>query len=221
VFTGLIESVGKLERRSPRGPGARIAVVTGLANLVLGESIAVSGCCLTVDAITPNGFEADASAETLAKTTLGAIPIGSRLNLERALTLQTRLGGHIVTGHVDGVGTLVSRAPLGEAEQLTFRFPAELGRFIAAKGSITVDGISLTVNEADADTFKVAIIPHTKKQTQIGDVAIGGGINLEVDLLARYVLRMLEIAPETATAAGATESKDSRLLELLRRGGYV
>ncbi|HSQ63975.1 MAG TPA: riboflavin synthase [Polyangiaceae bacterium] len=221
MFTGLVESVGKLEARAARGPGARLSIATSLPSLALGESIAVGGVCLTVDAVTRTGFEADASAETLEKTTLGALRAGGRVNLERALTLDKRLGGHIVTGHVDGVGALVSRSPLGEAERLTFRFPAELGRFIAPKGSITVDGISLTVNGVSGDTFDVAIIPRTNKETTIGDVAVSGAVNLEVDVLARYVLRMLDAKAAAAAEPAAQADKDAALGELLRKNGYM
>ncbi len=191
MFTGLVEAVGKIASRAPRGPGARIGISAPLGALELGESISVSGVCLTVDTITGDGFEVDASAETLAKTTLGSLTTGARVNLERALTLQERLGGHLVSGHVDGVGTLASRVPLGEAEKLVFRFPAELTRLIAPKGSITIDGISLTVNAVLSDTFEVAIIPRTSKETCLGDVMPGGNVNLEVDVIARYVHQLL------------------------------
>ena len=192
MFTGLIEAVGKLVARTSRGPGARLVVAAPLGALALGESISVNGVCLSVDAITKDGFEADASAETLARTTLGSLAIGtSRLNLERALRLDARLGGHIVSGHVDGVGALVSRAKMGDAERLVFRAPRELMRFIAPKGSIAVDGTSLTVNEVEKDTFSVAIIPRTRKETRIDDLAKGDPVNLEIDLVARYVERLL------------------------------
>jgi riboflavin synthase len=216
MFTGLIEAVGKLVARTSRGPGARLVIAAPFTELVLGESISVNGVCLTVDAITKDGFEADASAETLAKTTLGALSLGARLNFERALRLDARLGGHIVSGHVDGVGALVSREPMGDAERLVFRAPSELLRFIAPKGSIAVNGISLTVNEVGGDTFSVAIIPRTKQETQLGDVAAEGVVNLEIDLLARYVLRLLQVAPEESPRA-----KDASLLELLKKNGYV
>lgn len=202
MFTGLIEAVGTLESRAARGKGARIAVACPFEALALGESIAVSGVCLTVDAITKTGFEADASSETLAKTTLGDLAIGARVNLERALTLEKRLGGHIVSGHVDGVGELVSRAPIDDllhgsaamgAERIVFRAPRELMRFIAPKGSIAVDGVSLTVNEVEGDTFSVAIIPRTAKETRISDVSPGGAVNLEIDVVARYVLRARDV----------------------------
>jgi len=217
MFTGLVETTGKLVARSPRGPGARLLVAAPLGALALGESISVSGVCLTVDAITKDGFEADASAETLAKTTLGALALGARVNLERALRLDSRLGGHIVSGHVDGVGALVSREPLGDAERVVFRAPAELMRFIAPKGSIAVDGVSLTVNSVKDETFAVAIIPRTQKETLLGDVAPGGAVNLEIDLLARYVLRLMQ----ASTGQGSADERDASLLELLRKNGYM
>ena len=216
MFTGLIEAVGKLVARTARGPGARLVIAAPLGQLVLGESISVNGVCLTVDAITNDGFEADASAETLARTTLGALALGARLNLERALRLDSRLGGHIVSGHVDGVGALVSREKMGDAERVVFRAPKELLRFIAPKGSIAINGISLTVNDVDGEMFSVAIIPRTNKETQLGDVPSEGPVNLEIDLLARYVLRLIE-APKERTGS----EKDASLLELLKKNGYV
>ncbi len=196
MFTGLIEAVGSVAARIPRGNGARITVRAAFDSpLAMGESVSVSGVCLTVDAITPDGFEADASEETLAKTTLGSATL-TGVNLERAVTLDKRLGGHLVSGHVDGVGQLVAREAMGDAEKLVFRAPDELLRFIAPKGSITVDGISLTVNEVVGDTFAVAIIPRTKQETTIGAVALAGAVNLEVDLVARYVLRALDAGAE-------------------------
>ena len=191
MFTGLVEAVGTLASRAARGPGARLAIRCKLGDLALGESISVSGVCLTVDAVGKTGFEADASKETLDKTTLGKLRVGARVNLERALTLEQRLGGHLVSGHVDGVGALVSRAKMGDAERLVFRAPRELMRFIAPKGSIAVDGTSLTVNEVEKDTFSVAIIPRTRKETRIDDLAKGDPVNLEIDLVARYVERLL------------------------------
>ncbi len=215
MFTGLVEATGKLVARTPRGPGARLVIAAPLEGaLELGESISVGGCCLTVDAVTKDGFEADASAETLAKTTLGGLAVGSRVNLERALRLDSRLGGHIVSGHVDGVGSLVSREPLGDAERVVFRAPEELMRFIAPKGSIAVDGVSLTVNEVKGETFEVALIPRTQNETSLRDIAPGGAVNLEIDLLARYVLRLMQ-APAPA------QERDASLLEVLRKNGYM
>ena len=215
MFTGLIEAVGKLVARTSRGPGARLVIAAPFAELALGESISVNGVCLTVDTITKSGFEADASAETLAKTTLGVLSLGARLNLERALRLDARLGGHIVSGHVDGVGALVSREKMGDAERVVFRAPKELMRFIAPKGSIAVDGISLTVNDVEGEMFSVAIIPRTNEETRLGDVPLEGPVNLEIDLLARYVLRLLEVPEKSA------RDKDASLLELLKKNGYV
>lgn len=217
MFTGLIEAIGTLESRAPRGKGARVAIACSFTGLELGESVAVSGVCLTVAAIVQRGFEADASSETLAKTTLGDLPIGARVNLERAATLQKRLGGHIVSGHVDGTGALVARAPIDEAERYVFRAPHDLMRFIAPKGSIAVDGTSLTVNEIDGDTFSVVIIPHTAQETRISDLAIGAAVNLEIDVVARYVLRALDVDRNGDGAA----TKDAALLELLTKNGYV
>jgi len=218
MFTGLIEAVGKLVARTARGPGARLVIAAPVVGeaLALGESISVNGVCLTVDTITAEGFEADASAETLAKTTLGALSLGARLNLERALRLDARLGGHIVSGHVDGVGALVSREKMGDAERLVFRAPQDLLRFIAAKGSIAINGISLTVNEVAGETFSVAIIPRTNAETQLGEVPAEGPVNLEIDLLARYVLRLIEVP-----RAPSGSEKDASLLELLKKNGYV
>lgn len=190
MFTGLVEDRGALIARAPRGPGARLALRTKLGPLALGESVAVDGVCLTVDRTEGDAFEVDASAETLARTTLGDLAPGARVNLERALALGDRLGGHLVTGHVDGVGALVSRAPVGDAVAMTFSMPRELARFVAEKGSVAVSGVSLTVNRADADRFDVVIIPRTLSETTLGELGVGGRVNLEVDLVARYVARL-------------------------------
>jgi riboflavin synthase len=191
VFTGLVETTGVLAERSARGPGARlfIRVPATLAGepLVLGESITVDGACLSVVEIRPDGFAIDASQETLARTTLGQGAVGKRVNLERALRAGDRLGGHIVTGHVDDVATLLERRAVGEATAMTFSLPAGLSRFVAEKGSITVSGVSLTVNAVRAGAFDVMLIPITLQVTSLGDLAPGDRVNLEVDLVARYV----------------------------------
>jgi riboflavin synthase len=188
MFTGLIEATGTLAARTARGTGARLVIHATLQGepLELGESIAVDGACLTVDAIVDGGFEIDASAETLARTTLGRLKVGGTVHLERAMRPSDRLGGHIVTGHVDGVGSLAAR----RGEVLSFAMPAELARFVAVKGSITVNGVSLTVNAATADRFEVTIIPHTAHKTKLGSLPEGAPVNLEVDLVARYVDRL-------------------------------
>jgi riboflavin synthase len=193
MFTGLVALTGTLAERHPRGPGARLVIRARFEDgpLALGESIAVSGACLSVDAVLADGFEVDASAETLARTTLGALEPGGRVHLERALRAADRLGGHLVTGHVDGVGALVERHPVGDSVAMTFSVPGELAPFVAEKGSITVDGVSLTVNAVRGAAFEVTIIPHTLEKTRLGAIAPGDPVNLEVDLIARYVARLL------------------------------
>jgi riboflavin synthase len=218
MFTGLVEERGTLAERSPRGPGARLYVRCGLGvkePYEMGESIAVDGCCLSVVAIQADGFEVDASAETLARTTLGALALNATVNLERAAKLGQRMGGHIVSGHVDGVATVVERRPLGDAIALAFEVPKELARYVAEKGSITVGGVSLTVNAVKGARFEVAVIPITRQATNLDALAPGARVNIEVDVLARYVARVVEAAAEDPAAG------DARLMELLKRGGYV
>ena len=208
MFTGLVAEKGALVRRAPSAAGARleIAVPSGeaMAELVLGESIAVSGCCLTVAAKTARGFEADASPETLSLTTLGHLPEGATVNLERALQVGDRLGGHLVSGHVDGVAEVVARelavategwganATVGESLLLRFRVPHDLARFLAVKGSIVIDGVSLTVNVVDKDEVAVMLIPVTREKTSLDALQVGSKVNVEVDLIARYVAQLLD-----------------------------
>jgi riboflavin synthase len=212
MFTGLVEETGQLSARTPRPPSARIEIRCGLTNLELGESISVDGVCLTVDKVCPGtGFEVDASAETLARTTLGTLPLGARINLERAVAMGQRLGGHIVSGHVDGVGEVTERTDAGNATRVVFRAPKELLRFIAEKGSITVSGVSLTVNGVDGDHFEVMLIPHTLGKTSLGTLRVGDTVNLEVDVLARYVARLLESSPAPNSHADANAEWMARL----------
>ncbi len=192
MFTGLVEEKGALVARRVSGPSAVLEVRTSFGALALGESIAVDGVCLTVTRATERGFEADVSAETLVRTTLGRAPVGAPLNLERSLTLSARIGGHLVSGHVDGVCTLVERRAVGSSTGLTFSLPAPLARFVAETGSVAVSGVSLTVNAVTARTFDVMVIPHTADVTSLGALAVGGEADLEVDLIARYVARLLE-----------------------------
>jgi riboflavin synthase len=194
VFTGLIETTGVLAARAARGPGASLVVRAELAHepLALGESISVDGCCLSVVELAAGEFAVDATAETLARTTLGGLPVGKRVNLERAVRAGDRLGGHLVTGHVDAVGKLLERREVGEAVTMCFSLPAELARFVAEKGSIAVCGVSLTVNGVRDTTFDVMIIPITLRVTTLGELAPGDPVNLEVDLVARYVARWRE-----------------------------
>ena len=211
MFTGLVELKGSLARRSRRGPGYRLYVEAALGALTLGESISVSGACLTVVSSDARGFEADVSLETAEKTTLGTLAIGAAVNVERALKVGDRLGGHLVSGHVDAVAELLRVAPAGEAQRLSVGFPRELARFIAAKGSITLDGVSLTVNAVTDSMLEVMVIPHTLSVTTLGELRPGAPINLEVDTLARYAVRFLEVS------AGKSEAG---LKDALRQAGY-
>jgi len=214
----LVEEKGALASRRALGSAAVLEIRTTFIALAIGESVAVDGVCLTVTRLTPAGFEADVSSETLSRTTLGTAEIGAQLNLERSLTLSGRLGGHLVSGHVDGVGTLLARRTAGPALALTFGFPPSLARFIAEKGSIAVNGVSLTVNAVTNRSFDVMIIPHTADVTSIGALAEHDAVNLEVDLLARYVARLLErpgAEPESHTkenAAWMDRLKESGML---------
>jgi riboflavin synthase len=194
MFTGLVEGVGSLAARDTRGGDARLRIAAGTLpfdGVRLGESIAVNGVCLTVAAFDGDGFEADASNETLALTTLGALPVGAALNLERAMRPDDRLGGHLVSGHVDGVGRVLRIEPDARAQRWAFAAPRPLLRYIAQKGSVCVDGVSLTVNAVDAAGFEVALVPHTVAHTAFAGTAVGDAVNLEVDLVARYVERLL------------------------------
>jgi riboflavin synthase len=215
VFTGLVEQTGVLRARAPRGPNARLVVGASLGTLELGESIAVDGVCLTVDALAEGAFEADASAETLAKTTLGRLAIGAKVNLERAAQLGQRMGGHIVSGHVDGVGTVTERVAVGGAVQMTIQAPADLLRFLAPKGSVCVSGVSLTVNTVAGDLFSLMLIPHTLGKTSLDGLKPGDPVNLEADVVARYVARLIEVkdlSPEEVHASWLARLERAGLL---------
>lgn len=194
MFTGIIEGVGRLAWSEIRGGDARLTIEVGnlpFADARLGESVSVNGVCLTVVAFDATSFEADASNETLALTTLGSLSVGAVLNLERAMRPTDRLGGHLVSGHVDGVGKVLDIAQDARAQRWRFAAPPALLRYVAKKGSICVDGVSLTVNEVDASGFEVALIPHTVSNTAFAQTAVGQAVNLEIDLVARYVERLL------------------------------
>ena len=187
-----------------RGPGRRLSVETDLTALELGESIAVNGVCLTVSNIEAWGFAADVSVETVTCTTLGQAAVGACLNLERSLRLGDRMGGHWVTGHVDGLARVVGRTPAGEALAVELAAPGELQRFIAEKGSVCLDGVSLTVNQVRGPQFQVMLIPHTMNATNLAGIAVGRACNLEVDIVARYVARALEAgSPLSGTGRGS------------------
>lgn len=199
MFTGIITDVGTVRLITKRGDTTiKIATVYDPASIPLGASIACSGACLTV--IAKGGregegwFSVEASAETLSKTNLGAWTEGTRVNLERSLKVGEEIGGHIVSGHVDGVGDVVSVAPEGDSIRFKIRAPKQLAKFIAAKGSIALDGTSLTVNEVEGNTFGVNIIPHTSKVTTWGAIKPGDKLNIEIDMLARYLARLKEFA---------------------------
>ena len=193
MFTGLIEGVGRLAAREPRGGDARMTIAVGslpFADVQLGESIAVNGCCLTVVEFDAASFAVDASNETLALTTLGQMTIGTPVNLERAMQPTDRLGGHLVSGHVDGLATAVQRCDDARAVRWRFALAKPLLRYIGHKGSVCVDGVSLTVNAVDDAGFDVALIPHTVAHTAFHALDVGHHVNIEVDLLARYVERL-------------------------------
>jgi riboflavin synthase len=197
MFTGIITDVGRVVSVADRGDHRFVlATAFDTTGIDLGASIACSGCCLTVVEKETGRFAVDASAETLSVTTLGDWREGTAVNLERALRVGDELGGHIVSGHVDGVGTVVSVRPEGTSRRIDFEAPLALARFIASKGSIAVDGVSLTVNEVDGRRFGTNIIPHTLSHTTFHDLAPGRRVNLEIDMLARYVARLMQ--PETS-----------------------
>jgi len=193
MFTGIIQAVGRIAALDPVGGDVRItddAADLDLGDVKLGDSIAVNGVCLTATALDAEHFSADVSVETLDCTTLGTLAVGARVNLEKALRLADRLGGHLVSGHVDGVGEVVSMLPQARSLRWVFAVPAPLARYIAAKGSVAVNGVSLTVNEVDGRRFGVNLIPHTMQQTMFGDCNVGSRVNIEVDLMARYAERL-------------------------------
>jgi riboflavin synthase len=198
VFTGIIQAVGRIASRESRGTGARLVIDAGaldLADVTMGDSIAVAGVCLTVVAIEGACWAADVSAETLARTTIGNLAVGTGVNLEKALRLADRLGGHLVSGHVDGVGRVLGVDGDGASQRWRFGLPRALARYVAVKGSISVDGTSLTVNEAGDDDFGVTLIPHTLAATTFGERSVGDAVNIEVDLIARYAERLAGHAP--------------------------
>jgi riboflavin synthase len=194
VFTGIVQDLGRIEQRETRGGDVRLVIgYTRLdaARAQLGDSVCVQGCCLTVSALGQGSFAADLSRETLARTTLGELAVGAAVNLEPSLRAGDALGGHLVSGHVDGVARVTSVEADARSRRLTIAVPAVLMRYIATKGSVTVDGVSLTVNEVAGASFGVSIIPHTQAATTLGTVTAGAAVNLEVDQLARYVERLL------------------------------
>jgi riboflavin synthase len=216
MFTGLIEEVGTVARLMRSGSAVKLAVSTSVqaAEVRLGDSVAVSGVCLTVTAIDGTTLEFDVSPETLDRSALKEIRVGATVNLERALRLSDRLGGHIVSGHVDCTASITERREISGNLLLFFNLPREFTRYVVAKGSIAIDGISLTVNAVAPDGFSVNIIPHTAERTTIGGKRVGDLVNIEVDILAKYVERMLEVSGRSPERAGLT-------LDMLAKSGYL
>lgn len=218
MFTGIVQAVGRIAALQRSGGDARVRIHTGkldMSGVRLGDSIAVNGVCLTVITLDDKHFDADCSAETLRRTTFGNARVGDAVNLEKALTPSTPLGGHLVSGHVDGIATVAARAEVGGSLRLACTVPAPLAKYIAGKGSICVNGVSLTVNEVDGARFEVNLVPHTLRETQLGELAVGDAANIEVDLVARYLERLLlGEAAAHASDAGLTR-------ELLDRHGYL
>lgn len=215
MFTGIIEAVGNVASLESRGGDKCLRVNTGeldLSDVKPGDSIAVSGVCLTAIQLDPNSFVADVSSETLVHTTLGKLTEGSRVNLEKALTPSSRLGGHMVSGHVDAVGEILAREKDARSIKFQIAVPKNLIKYIARKGSICVDGISLTVNAVDEKSFSLNVIPHTLNQTTMNDYAIGQPVNLEVDIVARYLEQLLS-GKSLPTSSGVTT-------DLLKRYGF-
>jgi riboflavin synthase len=219
MFTGIIQAVGSITVLEQRGGDVRLAVDSGslsMQDVTPGDSIAVSGVCLTVVEKMQHGFQADVSGETLRRTMFGALAVNDKVNLEKALTLETRLGGHLVSGHVDGIGTVIARREDSRSVQFSIKAPADLARYIAVKGSICVDGVSLTVNAVDGATFELNIVPHTLSATTLHEYRAGRQVNLEVDLVARYLERLL-----LGDAAAQPGSSGQITREFLAESGFA
>ncbi|WCE30380.1 riboflavin synthase [Vibrio sp. SCSIO 43137] len=218
MFTGIIEATGTLAAITPKGEDISITVNSGkldMSDVKLGDSIATNGVCLTVVQFSENSYSADLSLETLKLTGFDSANVGDPVNLEKAMLPTTRFGGHIVSGHVDGVGVIAERHQVGRAVEYWIDMPEEISRYVAYKGSITVDGISLTVNDLRENAFKLTIVPHTSEETTIDTFQVGKKVNLEVDVLARYMERLLQ-------GNSGKEEKPSRLtMEFLQQNGFA
>ena len=216
MFTGIILAIGKIAAIERRAGDCRLKIDTGklsLTDVALGDSIAVNGVCLTAVELGPHYFCADVSNETLSRTLLNIATVGTPVNLELALTPSTRMGGHIVSGHVDGIGQVIEKIADGRSFRFKFKAPDNLAKYIAEKGSICINGISLTVNEVKGAVFGVNIVPHTLEATTLGDATVGTQVNLEVDLLARYMERLMLGESAAKNHGGITE-------ELLQKSGF-
>lgn len=218
MFTGIIEACGEIAAVENQGGDCRLRINAGgldMSDVKLGDSIAIDGVCLTVVKYDSNSFEMDVSAESLDKTTLGGFKVGRRVNLEKAMQPSARLGGHIVSGHVDGVGTIESRQLVGESLRFRVRVPDALAKYIAIKGSVCIDGVSLTVNNVEGAVFEINIIPHTAEVTTIGEYQAGCKLNIEVDIIARYLERLL------LGDKAADEKAPSITMATLAENGYL
>jgi riboflavin synthase len=224
VFTGITAALGSVRRLTRREEDALLEVETSLDldDVRIGDSIAVSGACLTVTAITGRVFTADVSAETLSRTTLQGLTAGDRVNLEKALRVGDRLGGHIVLGHIDGVGRIVEKTPRSQSIAFGFEIDPALNRYVVAKGSITVDGISLTVNRCEKNKFYVNIIPHTAAATTLGFKKVADAVNIETDIIARYLEKLISTEKEPDGATRPTVGPAGGVdLEMLARYGFL
>lgn len=224
VFTGIIEHTGRLISTGPAGSGYRLTLAAAFEQIVAGESIAVNGACLTVSRVTPKGFAADISTETARATTLGRLPAGAELNLERALRLTDRLGGHLVSGHVDGVARVERTEPKGASILVRLIAPEHVLPLLAPKGSVALDGVSLTVNSVAAPRFEVMLVPYTAEHTTLKALRPGAEMNIEADVLARYVVHYLSLAGSEARASadpGSVADRERALLDTLRRANRV
>jgi riboflavin synthase len=224
VFTGITAALGSVRRLTRRGEDALLEVETSLDldDVRIGDSIAVSGACLTVTAKADRVFTADVSAETLSRTTLRSLKAGDRVNLEKALRVTDRLGGHIVLGHVDGIGKIVEESPRSRSIVFGFEIDPALDRYVVAKGSITVDGISLTVNRCEKNIFYVNIIPHTAAGTTLGFKKVADAVNIETDIIARYLEKLISTGKEPDGATRPTVGPAGGVdLEMLARYGFL
>ena len=219
MFTGIIEAVGTIVAMTNKGQDISLRIQSGkldLADVRLGDSIATNGVCLTVVQLPGDGYVADLSAETLKRTGFVHYRPGQSVNLEKALMPTSRLGGHLVSGHVDGVGEVVATTPLGRAVEYWIEAPAELARYIAEKGSITVDGISLTVNSVEGARFRLTIVPHTTQETTIAQWRVGSRVNLEVDVIARYLERLI-----LGDKAAKPQASSNVTMAMLAENGFL
>ena len=218
MFTGIIQAIGKVEHSESRGGDIRLTITCGdldLSHTGLGDSIAVNGVCLTAIELHEQSFSADVSVETMSKTSLGQLAVESPVNLETALTLNTALGGHLVSGHVDGLGTLVEMHTDARSIRYSFEVDPEIQHYIAAKGSVTIDGTSLTVNGIEENRFDINIVPHTQQKTVFQYYQTGSRVNIEVDIIARYLERLLQ------GRSDAGKVKDQQMLETLIKSGFI